>query len=721
MLKEGEKLAIMTITCKILLVLVNFCVLPLSVWGDDLPEATGFTLEKNAALLTDPLFQWNNRQDFDFSTQGLMAVDENLVIPGPGGIPAWDSMSYEAFLNNETAANTVNPSLWRHALLNTKHGLFQVTDGIYQVRGQSAANLTVVEGQTGYIVIDPAATTEVASYNMNMVYAHVGRKPVLAMIYSHSHIDHFAGVKGIINATEVAQGSCEVIAPDGFVEAAVSENLLCGGAMGRRSMYMYGTYLPIHAKGQVDGGEPKKIEYGTQTLILPTRIITMATQSITIDGVEMVFQLAPGEAPSNMQVYFPQSHTMYIADNAVHSVQNVYTIRGARTRNCLDWATSLNTALTTDAEILCGGHHWPYFGRAIVRDYLTKQRDAVKYLHDQTLRMLNQGYIGEQIADLIQLPPSLASCWHLRNYYGNIKHDVKGIYSFYMGWYDANPAHLDPPEPRENAQKMVVMMGGVNEVVRKAQEAYNSGDYRFTAYVLDFALWTDPDHAEARILSASAMTQLGYQSEAATWRNAYLAGAQELRQGLPQIPPGTSQGVDMLLATPDDQMFEFLAIRLNGPRAFGKSMTFNWRFAESPSNNVVTLSNAVLNALPGYAEIADATIVITRAATVALLEHLATVDQAIATGGLQISDNLDLFKGFMSLLETASPPFPIVNHPLPPPSATPTPMVIGTPTASAFDYDHSGQIHGVDLFGVGQEWQNPQNTDTLLQYIQETR
>ncbi len=626
-------------------------------------ECTEFTKKANQAVYKDPHLKWADQQDFEFATRGFIATDRDLVIKDAQGNVIWSNAEYDSFLKGD-APPTVNPSLWRHAVINALHGLFKVTDGIYQVRGQSASNMTIIEGRTGYIVIDPHISIENAKNNIELVFRQLGKKPVVAVIYSHSHIDHFGGVKGVTSLEDVNSGKTKIIAPTGFVKASLSENLAVGPAMGRRSMYMYGNLLEKSPKGQVDAGLVKTTEGGTASFIVPTDLIDEHGKTINLDGVELVFQSAPGEAPVNMHVYVPQKKTLYIADNCAHSLHNIYTIRGARTREATKWADSVDRALQfQDAEIIAAGHNWPRFGKDQVKGYLETQRDALKYVHDQTLRLMNKGHTPGEIANMIELPPSLAEKWYLRPYYGHIKHDVRGIYSLYLGWYDANPSHLDPLPPRETGKLMVEYMGGADAVISKAKEAFNKGQYRWVAQVLDYVVWAEPENMKARELAAAALTQLGYQTENGTWRNAYLTAAQELRQGIKkgQIV-GMGPGGGLLADTPAEDFFDFLGIALNGPKAFGKRIAVNWEFTYTKKSYIMTLQNAVLHHREGSDPKADVTMSLTRDACNKLFTRQATAADLVTEGKMSVTGNTDKLRELFGLLDRFDFSFPIATH-----------------------------------------------------------
>ena len=443
------------------------------------------------------------------------------------------SLKDYAFLAHEQAPDTVNPSLWRQARLNMNNGLFQVTDRIYQVRGFDISNMTIIEGSRGLIVIDPLVSTEVARAALELYWQHRGRKPVTAVIYTHTHVDHFGGVRGVVDEADVKAGNVAIIAPDRFMEEVTKENVLVGTPMIRRAMFQFGAMLPKGPRGQVDAGLGKVISGGTVTLIPPTQIIRQPIETHVVDGVEIVFQLAPEtEAPAEMHMFYPGLRALNLAENATHNLHNIYPIRGAQVRDANAWAKYLNEArdrFATKSDVVFAQHHWPVWGNSRLLDYLAKQRDTYKYLHDQTLRLINHGYRSAEIAERLALPKGLDKEWHVRGYYGTFSHNAKAIYQRYLGWYDANPANLNPLPPAERAKKTVAYMGGAEAVIAKAREDFAKGEYRWVADAMSQVVFAEPDNRAARELAADAMEQMGYQAESATWRNAYLFGALELR------------------------------------------------------------------------------------------------------------------------------------------------------------------------------------------------
>ncbi len=609
----------------------------------------------------DPTFDWQNRQDFDFASRGLIHRPDDAAVYDSEGNIVWHHKAFEEFLHGD-APPTVHPSLWRHALLNNFRGLFKVTDGVYQVRGESLANVTFVESDNGYIVIDPLTTAEVAAYALNLLYEHVGEKPIVAMIYSHTHSDHFGGVRGMISDEQVESGQVPVFASEGFVEWVLKEHGLAAEGTPSRNAYMYGENLPISATGLVDDGLGQAIEGGQVTYIAPTDIIGRDGAALSIDGVPVQFMYAPGEAPTGMHCYFPQLNTLHVADNCYMCMHNIYTIRGAFPRDALQWADSVAQSLKfTDTEYLVSGHNWPVFGKDEVRTFLGQQRDGIKFMHDQTLRLMNFGYVPAEIANKIEFPPSLARLWHLRGYYGTLKHNVRGIYAYYLGWYDGNPATLDELPPRTLARKTLEYMGGVTAVIERAQEDYEQGNYRWVVHVLNQVLWTDPENMAARELASAAHTQLGYSAENATWRNAYLSAAIELTQGLPETPKLHRALRDVTRSMSVLHMLDALSIRLNASRAAGKTFIVNWILSDSAELAHSEICNSVLNHRDGNVSEAHATVTLTRSVIGQMsLESLNTnqfVDLVEAIEG-----NVDVVTELLGLLDHFPHWFPVASH-----------------------------------------------------------
>jgi len=565
-------------------------------------DATTHTKTAQEAVLRDRGLDWNDEQDFEDASRGFIASLDTPVVKRADGAASWDLTAY-AFLETEKAPPTVNPSLWRQARLNMLHGLFKVADRIYQVRGMDLSVISFIEGDSGWIVIDPLISTEVAAASLELLNEHVARRPVVAVIYTHSHIDHWGGVKGVTSAEDVAAGRCQVIAPEGFVEAAVSENVYAGNAMTRRASYMYGNLLPKDGKGQVDAGLGKTTSAGTITLIQPTHTVTKTGETLTVDGVEIEFQLTPGtEAPSEFNFYFPQLRALCMAENCTHTLHNLYTLRGAQVRDAHAWSTYMNESIERYADrtdVIFASHHWPCWGTERCRGLLENQRDMYRFIHDQTLHLANQGYTSLEIAEMLSLPPKLDRAWHNRGYYGSVSHDVKAVYQRYLGFFDGNPANLQPLPPVESGEGYVELAGGPDALLAKAREAFERGEYRWAAQLLNHLVFAEPDNTAARELEADALEQLGYQAESGPWRNFYLTGAKELRDGVVRVSTPTASNPDVVGAMGIDMLLDFVAIRLNGERAADAQIAITLVLSDLDERYAIEVADGVLNHVEG--------------------------------------------------------------------------------------------------------------------------
>ncbi|OII68903.1 alkyl/aryl-sulfatase [Streptomyces sp. CC77] len=534
--------------------------------------------EANRAVLRR--FPFDDDQDLRDARRGFMGTTRESVVRDATGRTVWDLDAY-GFLDQD-CPDTANPSLWRQSRLCSDHGLFEVTGGIYQVRGFDLSNMTLVEGERGVLVIDPLLCAETAAAGLALYRSHRGERPVTGVLYTHSHVDHFGGVRGVVTDEDVA-GGVPVYAPQGFLEHAVSENVYAGTAMSRRAAYMYGAALPKGERGQIGAGLGQTVSTGAVGLIPPTVDVTRTGQTETVDGIRMVFQLTPGtEAPAELNIHFPDRAALCMAENATHNLHNLLTLRGAQVRDPRVWARYLTEAIalfadTTDTAF--ASHHWPVWGRDRVVRFLSEQRDLYAYLHDQTLRMLNEGLTGTEIAELMELPPALERAWHTHGYYGSVSHNTKAVYQRYLGWFDGNPAHLWEHPPVESARRYVAFMGGADEVLRRARQSYADGDFRWVAQVVNHVVFAEPDNAEARALQADALEQLGYGSENGTWRNFYLTGALELRHGTLGTPT-SSTSPDLLTALTLEQLCDALAIRVDGPRSWDADITVRWNLTD---------------------------------------------------------------------------------------------------------------------------------------------
>ena len=601
-------------------------------------------------------------QDFLDADRGFMARRADRQIRAADGRVIWDLDAY-SFLDGPVP-DTANPSLWRQGQLVSKDGLYEVVPGIYQVRGFDLSTMTLVETDTGVIVIDPLISKETAGAAFALYQEHRGPRPVVAMIYTHSHIDHFGGVKGVISQDEVDSGRVPVIAPEGFMEHAIVENIFAGTAMTRRAGYMYGAAVEKGPAGQIGAGLGQTTSTGEATLIVPTIDITSTGQELTIDGVRIVFQVTPGtEAPAEMNFYFPDFHALCAAENASHTLHNILTLRGAVVRDSHAWAHYLTETIDLwgdDLDVVFASHHWPTWDRARAVEYLAMQRDMYLYLHDQTLRLINQGYVGAEIAETLQMPPALAAAWHTHGYYGSVSHNVKAVYQRYLGWYEGNPARLWPHPPAEAATRYVAAMGGLDAAVTVAQRAYDDGDYRWAAQVLDHVLFAEPTHAAARTLQADTFDQLGFGAENGTWRSSYLAGAQELRHG--QFGTPVSASADLLAALTVTQVFDSIAIRIDGPQAWDQHIVISWVITDDDVTFVTELRNGALNhrkvdsPLPG-----TTTFALSRPTLIGLITQTVDLAAAIAQGTVIVDGNPGELGLLVSLLAPVDPDFAIVT------------------------------------------------------------
>ncbi|WP_142272814.1 alkyl/aryl-sulfatase [Mycobacterium heidelbergense] len=598
--------------------------------------------------------------DFDNADRGFIAALSPCVIKAADGRVVWDNDAY-SFLGGDAPAS-VHPSLWRQSTLAAKQGLYEVVPGIYQVRGLDISNITFVEGDTGIIVIDPLISTEVAAAALDLYRAHRGGdRPVVAVIYTHSHVDHFGGVLGVTSQAEVDAGAVAVLAPEGFTAHAVQENVYAGPAMLRRATYMYGSMLARGPLGHVGCGLGQAASAGEVAMIVPTVDVRTTGEKHTIDGVEIEFQMAPGtEAPAEMHFYFPRFRALCMAENATHNLHNLLTLRGALVRDPRAWSGYLTEAIDAfarRADVVFASHHWPTWGRDAIVEYLSLQRDMYAYLHDQTLRLLNRGYTGVEIAEMFEMPPALERAWHTRGYYGSISHNVKAVYQRYMGWFDGNPARLWPQPPEALAPRYVDAMGGIDRVVELAREAFASGDFRWAATLLDHAIFTDSEHAAARALYADTLEQLAYGAENATWRNFFMSGAAELRDG----NFGTAGQVaspTMLSQLTPEQIFDSLAIRVNGPRAWDLDLAVDLTFADSATNYRIALRNGVLVHREAPADPATATVTVRLDSKFRLLA-VATGD--FAAPGLDIFGDRAALQALLGVLDEPDPNFNIVT------------------------------------------------------------
>ena len=629
--------------------------------GTESKGATANTERANAAVRQ--AMTMNDKQDFEDATRGLMAQLKDPIVKAADGRVVWNTQRYE-FVKGDPPA-TVNPSLWREQKLNTAAGLFKVVDGVYQIRGYDMANMTLVEGASGWIVIDTLFTEDVARAGLKLAMETLkSSKPVVAVIYTHSHADHFGGVRGVVDEADVRSGKVKLIAPEGFMDNAIAENVLAGNAMSRRANYMYGISLPANDKGSVGTGLGMTLSIGAPGLIPPTVIVKKTGEEMTIDGVRIQFQMAQDtEAPSEMMMYLPEKKALCLSEVAVKLMHNVYTIRGAKVRDALVWSKYINETLDLfpDAEVAFASHHWPTWGNANVRQFVANQRDTYRFLHDRALNLANQGETMPELANASFFPKGLAADASSHGYYGTLSHNLRAVYNFYLGYYDANPATLDPLLPTELAKRYVAAMGGEAAVVALGRKAFADGDYRWVVELVNKAVFANPNNAEARALQADALEQLGYQTESATWRNAYLMGALELRSG-PKDPGVSSSGPDTVRGMTNELLFDFIALRLNHEKTDGMKAAISMVFSDSNEVWALELSNSVLNSTRGRVlKNPDVTITLTRPAFLAMLLQGKKLPELVQAGMVKVEGNPQSFGAVVANIMNFDPVFNIVT------------------------------------------------------------
>ena len=606
----------------------------------------------------------DDRKDFDFANRGFIATRKDPKIMREDGRTAFDLSSY-GFLEKGAAPESANPSLWRQAQILTKHGLFKVAERIYQVRGFDVSTVSFIDAGAGWIVVDPLTTVEVARAALDLVREHVACKPVLAVIYSHSHVDHYGGVGGITNAADVAAGKVRVIAPEGFLEHAVSENIIAGPAMMRRARFQFGITLPRSAEGEMTSGLGPCPSLGSISLIAPTDLITHTGQEITVGDMTLVFQLTPGtEAPAEMNFYLPSMRAVFMAENANLTMHNLLPARGALVRDAKAWADYLTESIRLfgdKSEVMFAAHGIPRFGQGEIVAFLSSHRDAYKFLHDQTVRLMNSGLTSTEIAEVLELPQVLAKQWFNRGYYGTMSHNSKAIYQRYLGWYDANPANLNPLPPEPAAKKYVAVMGGAGKVMAEVESAVKAGELRWAATLLNHLVFADEHNMAARNLLADVYTRMGFEAEAGTWRNIYLTGAQELRDGPVQLPPG-GFNPDVLAATTTAMVLDFAAVRVNPEKAAAQSFKINIELADRGERHLLTVGNGVLVHEEGVSDPkADLSLGMKRPDLLMSLFLGLPLAPRIESGDVTAKGDVALYAALVEMIEPLSLNFPIVT------------------------------------------------------------
>ncbi|MFP6663152.1 MAG: alkyl sulfatase dimerization domain-containing protein [Deltaproteobacteria bacterium] len=620
-----------------------------------------YTISANAAVAN--ALNLDDPADAIDATFGRIAQEDELVIRDATGRILWDARSY-AFVQGDAPAS-VNPSLWRQEKLNNEHGLFKVKDGIYQVRGYDLANMSIIEGDTGWILIDPLGSEETAAAAIALARKHLGEKPIRAILFTHSHIDHFGGIGGILSGDPEIDGQIRLIAPKGFVAEATSENILAGTAMGRRATFMYGFGLERSPRGHIGSGLGKEPARGTFSIAIPTESIDHTGQKLTIDGVDFTFQYTPeSEAPAEFLFYLPQKNALFGAEVVSRNMHNVLTLRGAKARDALKWSGYIDETirLFPTSDVLVNSHHWPVRGRTAIRAYLEGQRDTYKFIHDQTLRLANEGMTPREIADALELPESLGRSFANRGYYGTTSHNARAVYQRYFGFYDGNPANLNPLPPTEEAIRFVAAMGGEAAVLTEGQRAFDKGDYRWAARVLNHLVFADPQSQNARTLLAATYDQLGYQAESAPWRDVYLSGALELRIGKAAATIDIAGATGMLQAIPIAGFFDAMAVRIDADKIAGDEMVFNFVFTDLGETHVVEIKNSVLNHRQSDpVDNADATIRLTRDFWLGLVSGNAGVREMVFSDEFEVEGSRFALLSFLGSLTAPPGDFAIVT------------------------------------------------------------
>lgn len=652
-------------------VLATFALMAASTGAsaEEAKPASEATKAANAKLLEALPFE--DKTSFENAHRGFIAPLPEQIIKSAKDTPVWDTKKFDFVAEDKPAPDTVNPSLWRQSQLTDIGGLFEVTEGVYQIRDLDLSNMTIIEGDEGITVVDPLLSAETAKAALDLYYENRGEKPVKAVIYSHSHADHFGGVRGVVDEAEVKAGKVKIYAPEGFMDHAIAENVLAGNAMARRAAFQFGNLLPANPQGQVGVGLGTTTAAGSLTLIPPTDYISETGHKETIDGQVYEFLMAHGsEAPSEFIFYMPELKLLNMAETATHMLHNTYTLRGAKIRDPLAWSKYLNEVINRwgdEVDILYNQHHWPVWGNEDVVKHLKLQRDMYRFIHDETLRLANHGYTMTEIAEMIEIPDAIEESFSNRGYYGTFNHNVKATYVLYMGWFNGNPADLNPLPPVETATRYVEAMGGADAVIEKAQEAYDKGEYRWASQLVNNVVFAEPDNQAAKNLQADSFEQLGYQAESGVWRNFYLTGAQELRNGVAELPTPNSVTPDTLKAMSLDLYFDYMAVRLNHPKADGKEMTLNFVFPDVDQKYVLELQNGVLNHSNGVqADNADLTVTLDRATLDKITLQQTTMQEAAKAGDVKFDGDPAKLQELMSMLDKFEFWFNVVTPNAPP-------------------------------------------------------
>ena len=631
------------------------------------PKPASATTKSKNARPTDRQF---DPQDLERVRRGFIATRTEPMIVDERGRKVVDTGAYDFLRDSRSAPDTVNPHLWRHATLNAHHGLFEVAKDVWQVRGYDISNITFIKGLTGWVVIDPLTADSTAKASLDLITQHVEQRPVTAVIYTHSHADHFGGVLGVTTKADVESGKCQIIAPVGFLQEAIAENVIAGPAMSRRATYQFGPLLPPGPQGHVDSGLGNSTPTAAPSLLAPTRDITFTGEELVVDGVRIVFQLTPEtEAPAEMNFFFPDSGWLCMAENCSHTMHNLVPIRGALVRNALNWSKYINESINLFADktdVLFTSHNWPRWGRQDIREFLTLQRDLYKWIHDQTMRQANHGMTSLEIADLLVLPDEFLAHEHTRGFYGDLVHNVKAVYQRYLSWYDGNPANLNKLTPSQAGARYVELAGGADALLAVAQRYFDAGDYRWVVELVNHLVFADATNERARNLQADAFEQLGYQAESATFRNSYLMGAQELRNGPPPRAEARVRARSLIKAMTIEQVFDTLGLRLISENVGGLSLAINWQFADMAGTRdelwEIGISNRTLYATQGrHNPVALATVKITRDLFLEVIAQTTSFAEELKNGAATIEGDAGALLTVFGNIDSFSTGFAIVE------------------------------------------------------------
>jgi len=600
---------------------------------------------------------FEDKRDFEDEKRGFIAAPDYREIKDKDGNVVWSMENYDFLLEEGADFNTINPSLQRQAILNMNYGLYKVTDKIYQIRGFDLANITFVEGDTGWIIFDTLTIPETAEAALKFINEQLGERPVVAVVYSHSHADHFGGIRGVVNEEDVISGKVKVIAPEGFMEHAISENIATGTAMNRRLFYQYGVLLPADPHGHVDQAIGKNVAKGDVGLVAPNITVSKHVEKMTIDGVKMVFQNTPGtEAPSEMNTYFPDLKTFWAAENITGTIHNIYTLRGALVRDALLWSKNIDEALYMfgkDADYMMSAHSWPRFGNERIQEVMKDQRDTYAHLNNGVLNLANKGVTINEIHNEYHVPASLQNKWHARSYHGSVEHNSRAVINRYLGYWDANPATLMPLSPGDSAPLYVEMMGGSKQIIKKGQELYNNGEYKLAQEILNKLVYAEPANQEGKDLLADVFEQLGYQHESTSVRNSYLEGAYELRNGIPEGNSASTTGPDFIKGMETESWLDYLSIRLNNEKIGDTRFIANLKTPDNGEEFVIELNNETLTNIKGYQEEnPDFTITVNRSDLNTVLMGQKTVSQLLEEGTAKSNGDISIIKKVENSLDT---------------------------------------------------------------------